>query len=122
MICLENTTFRSSSLKIPFIRLQFSFQSLMMKIITLLSILLILLQAYTGTSRRYYARHRLEALARYQSLRRRTQNEQNTCSKWRQTCSPWSNSKNKCCDPSSLVCKCNLWMQNCRCVNRIWGG
>uniref|UniRef100_A0A0L8HXQ3 Agouti domain-containing protein n=1 Tax=Octopus bimaculoides TaxID=37653 RepID=A0A0L8HXQ3_OCTBM len=45
-----------------------------------------------------------------------------TCSKWRETCQPWSNSKSKCCDPSSLVCKCNLWMQNCRCVNKLWGG
>ncbi|XP_036370989.1 uncharacterized protein LOC118768477 [Octopus sinensis] len=92
-----------------------------MKIIILLSILLILLQAYTGTSRRYYARHKLEALARYQSHRRRKQTER-TCSKWRETCQPWSNSKSKCCDPSSLVCKCNLWMQNCRCVNKLWGG
>ncbi|XP_045198160.2 uncharacterized protein LOC123552512 isoform X2 [Mercenaria mercenaria] len=42
------------------------------------------------------------------------------CRRWNHHCVPWTNRPGfKCCN--GLSCKCNLWMQNCRCVSRLWG-
>ncbi|KAK7503048.1 hypothetical protein BaRGS_00005674, partial [Batillaria attramentaria] len=44
------------------------------------------------------------------------------CRDWNDPCVPWSsNSAEACCNPRRLICRCNLWMQNCRCVSRAWG-
>ncbi|XP_071114277.1 uncharacterized protein [Haliotis cracherodii] len=55
---------------------------------------------------------------RYVSKRRKTLE----CRDWNQYCVPWSSEyEQTCCNPRRLVCRCNLWMQNCRCVSRAWG-
>nr|AHB62368.1 CCWamide neuropeptide precursor [Platynereis dumerilii] len=45
-----------------------------------------------------------------------------TCSAWQEPCDPWTNNVHtQCCDEDGLVCKCNFWAQNCKCVSRLWG-
>lgn len=42
------------------------------------------------------------------------------CKRWNQKCQPWATQlDHTCC--GGLTCKCNLWMQNCKCVSKLWG-
>ncbi|XP_070190796.1 uncharacterized protein [Littorina saxatilis] len=48
--------------------------------------------------------------------------ERTECRGWNDPCVPWSNdAEQSCCNHDRLVCRCNLWWQNCRCVSRAWG-
>ncbi|RUS88677.1 hypothetical protein EGW08_003572 [Elysia chlorotica] len=45
-----------------------------------------------------------------------------SCRSWREPCTAWTSTRSEqCCDQSSQICRCNLWMQNCRCASRTWG-
>ena len=47
---------------------------------------------------------------------------QRDCRSWNDPCVPWSSDADEsCCNSRRFVCRCNLWMQNCRCVSRAWG-
>ncbi|KAL5009776.1 hypothetical protein ScPMuIL_012081 [Solemya velum] len=45
-----------------------------------------------------------------------------SCRRWNNSCAPWASEKrNRCCYNQGLACRCNLWMQNCKCVSKLWG-
>ncbi|ESO93300.1 hypothetical protein LOTGIDRAFT_161866 [Lottia gigantea] len=65
---------------------------------------------------------KLKTIKRRVSFRRNQQVEPRTCRGWRAPCIPWTSEPGEaCCTSANLVCRCNLWMQNCRCVGRTWG-
>ncbi|XP_064618292.1 uncharacterized protein LOC135482306 [Liolophura sinensis] len=44
------------------------------------------------------------------------------CRGYHSSCVPWSkNPVTSCCTQDNLTCKCNLWMQNCKCTSKMWG-
>ncbi len=44
------------------------------------------------------------------------------CAQWDDLCDPWSTNKvAQCCTDDDIMCKCNLWGSNCKCVSRLWG-
>ncbi|KAK6170375.1 hypothetical protein SNE40_018784 [Patella caerulea] len=69
----------------------------------------------------------VEALEKLRTIKRRVsfknkQREPLTCRGWHSPCIPWTSEPGDgCCANGGLVCRCNLWMQNCRCVARTWG-
>ncbi|KAL4233036.1 hypothetical protein ACF0H5_007722 [Mactra antiquata] len=61
-----------------------------------------------------------DALAVFKNVQKKSYRRRLICRRWNQHCVPWTNKPFfKCC--SDLTCKCNLWMQNCRCVSKLWG-
>ncbi|XP_033740553.1 U8-agatoxin-Ao1a-like [Pecten maximus] len=60
------------------------------------------------------------ALATLQKVERRNLRPRRKCQSWRRKCVPWSSeARTSCC--GGLACKCNLWMQNCKCTTKLWG-
>ncbi|XP_041354267.1 uncharacterized protein LOC121372072 [Gigantopelta aegis] len=77
-----------------------------------------------------YSRQRdYEALQKLKNIKRRVsyrvisskRRHIRYCRRWNDPCVPWTSDPQQSCCHRRLVCRCNLWMQNCRCVARAWG-